>query len=273
MTDAPETPGRPSRGIALALSGGGARTIAHIGVLRVLVRERIPVRCLAGTSGGGLIGVLFAAGYPVVDLERDARSIEWRGLVDLRPHPLGLLMGEKLAGFVARRIGERRFEQLRIPCAVVAADLTTASRHVFDRGLVAPAVQASCAVPEFYRPIEIDGHLFVDGGVVEPLPVDTALDLAPDGKLPCVAVSLLRRTVAAEAPRHPLQLLGRITETVQLELARHAMLGAALLVEPAVDRFSFFRLENADGLLEAGAAAMELQLPRLREILREGEAG
>ncbi|MBM3316271.1 MAG: patatin-like phospholipase family protein [Candidatus Eisenbacteria bacterium] len=273
MTSVPDAgdPGSPP-GIAVALSGGGARTIAHIGVLRVLASEGIPVGRIAGTSGGGLIAVLFAAGYPLLDLERDALSIEWRRLAELRPHPLGLLATEKLGEFVARRIGELRFEALRIPCAVVAADLTAGGRRVFDRGPVVPAVRATCAVPEFYRPVELDGHILVDGGVVEPLPVETVLGLDPQARLPCLAVNVLPRVVDQGAPRHPLQLLGRITGIVQQELARRAAAAADWSVEPELSGFTFFGLDNAEGLLAAGAAAVRAQLPRLRERLRAAPA-
>jgi len=235
MTSVPDAgdPGSPP-GIAVALSGGGARTIAHIGVLRVLASEGIPVGRIAGTSGGGLIAVLFAAGYPLLDLERDALSIEWRRLAELRPHPLGLLATEG--------------------------------------GPVVPAVRATCAVPEFYRPVELDGHILVDGGVVEPLPVETVLGLDPQARLPCLAVNVLPRVVDQGAPRHPLQLLGRITGIVQQELARRAAAAADWSVEPELSGFTFFGLDNAEGLLAAGAAAVRAQLPRLRERLRAAPA-
>jgi NTE family protein len=258
-----------AQGISLALSGGGARSIAHIGVLGVLAREGIPVARVAGTSGGGLIAVLFAAGYPVADLIKDARGFEWRRLAQLRPHPLGIMATERLGEFVTRRIGERRFEELRIPCAVVAADLTTCAKRVFDSGPVTPAVRATCAIPEFYRPVELDGHTFIDGGIVEPLPVSTVLGLGVGERPPCVAVNLLRTHPTPESPRHPLQLLGRMSELVQQELTRLALASADVFVAPDVGEFSFFDLENADGLMAAGEAAMLHALPRLLEILQD----
>lgn len=265
-----EAPRNGARGIALALSGGGARSIAHVGALRVLEREGIPIRRVSGTSGGGLIAVLVAAGYPLLDLERDARSLEWRRLADLRPHALGLMTAEKLGHFVARRIGELDFAGLKIPCAVVATDLTSGGRRVFDRGPVIPAVQATCAVPEFYRPVEIDGHLYVDGGVVEPLPLEALRALGSREALPRVGVDVLRRGAMREPPRTPWQLLGRITDIVQLELARLASSSADLIVAPDVGGFSLFSLERSEDLLAAGAAAMEARLPQLRALLAAG---
>ncbi len=265
--DATDFPRVAPRGIALALGGGAARTIAHIGVLQVLAREQIPIACLAGTSGGALVASLFAAGYPLVDLERDALGIEWRRLALLRPHPLGILSTEKLSEFVERRIGTISFEELRIPCAVVATDLTAGEKRVFDRGPVAAAVGASCAVPEFYRPVDLDGHTFVDGGVVEPLPVATVRSMCAARDCPVVAVSVLRWRPRPEGPRHIWHLLGQITEVVQREMVRRDAPLADLLVKPDVAGYPYFHLENAAGLIGEGAEAMQRGMAPLRALL------
>jgi len=254
-------------GIALALSGGAARTIAHLGALRVLQRAGIPIACYAGTSGGALIAVLRAAGYPLVDLEREARGVEWRRLVEFRPHPLGILSTERLSDFVVRRIGALRFEELEQPCAVVATDLTAGEKRVFRSGPVARAVAASCAIPEFYRPVTIDGHTCIDGGIVEPLPVETAAALGAGQRRPLVACSVLGKRAGPTQPRHLWHLLGRITELVQYELARRSAAMADLSIEPEVGGCALFDLERADELLAAGARAMEACLGRLEALL------
>lgn len=251
-------------GITLALSGGAARSIAHIGVLKVLVAGGIPIRGIAGTSGGALIGILFASGYPIADLEQDAHGLEWRRLAELRPHPLGILSTRKLADFLERRIGRLQFADLRIPCAVVTTNLTLGEKQVFDRGPVNPVVEASCAVPEFYRPVELDGQAYVDGGVVEPLPVESACALC--GR-PVVAVSVLQRRSHDGGPRRAWHLVGQICETVQLELVRRSAPAADLFVEPELGAYPYFALENAPGLIAAGEAAMLGQLDRLKRLL------
>ncbi|MCK4413663.1 MAG: patatin-like phospholipase family protein [Candidatus Eisenbacteria sp.] len=260
-------------GVAVALSGGAARTIAHIGVLKVLAREGIPVSRIAGTSGGALIAVLVAAGYPLVDLEVDACRAGWYRLAEVRPHPLGILSTEKLREFVERRIGELCIEDFPLPCAVVATDLTSGCRRVFDSGPAGPAVAASCAIPEFYRPVKWEGHDYVDGGLVEPLPVRAARALAgPEGET-LIAVSVLRPRAIGEGPRHIWQLVGRITEVVQNEMVRRDREAADVYIEPAVADFSYLDLRQAEELIAAGAAAMEQQLDRLwRQIGRTGSA-
>jgi NTE family protein len=265
MTENREEHAGPVAGVALALSGGAARAIAHIGVLKVLVEAGVPICGIAGTSGGAMIGVLFAAGYPIVDLERDALGIEWRRLAELRPHPLGILTTRRLGEFLERRIGELQFGDLRIPMAVVATNLTSGERQIFDRGPVIPAVEASCAVPEFYRPVELDGQTFVDGGVVDPLPVETARAIT--GR-PVIGVSVLQRRPHDGLPRRAWHLVGQICEAAQYELVRRSVPAADLFVEPEIGAYPYFALENATGLMAAGEAAMREQLDRLRPMLR-----
>jgi len=257
--------GGPGPGIALALSGGAARSIAHIGVLKVLVEAGIPICGLAGTSGGAMIGALFAAGYPIVDLERDAVGLEWRRLAELRPHPLGIASKRRLGEFLERRIGDLAFRDLRIPMAVVATNLTSGERQVFDRGPLIPPIEASCAVPEFYRPVELEGQVFVDGGVVDPLPVETARALT--GR-PVIGVSVLQRRPHDGLPRRAWHLVGQICEAVQYELVRRSAPAADLFVEPEIGSYPYFALENAPGLMAAGAAAMRAQLDRLQSLLQ-----
>jgi NTE family protein len=254
-------------GVALALSGGAARTIAHIGVLKALAAAGIPVECLAGTSGGALIGVLFAAGYPLIDLERDALGLEWRGLAELRPHPLGIHSTRRLGLFLERRIGCLQFSDLRIPCAVVATDLTQACKRVFTAGSLTSAVEASCAIPEFYRPIELEGHAFIDGGVLEPLPVDAAREMAGCRSCPVVGVSVLRPRPHGAGPRQVWHLVGQIFEAIQVELVRRSAPAADIFVEPAIGEFSYLSLDNAEGLIRAGEEAMEAQCDALRALL------
>ncbi len=259
------------RTVALALSGGAARTIAHVGVLKSLQNHGVGLRCIAGTSGGALIAVMVAAGYPLVDLEREAMQIEWRRLAGFRPHPLGILSTEKLGEFVRRRIGELRFEDLRIPCRVVATDLSTQSRRVFDSGPVVPAVEASCAIPEFYRPVTLDGHDYIDGGVVEPLPLETLRSVPEAEGGPVVGVSVLRKAKNPPKVRHAWQLLGQISQIIQYEMVRRVAHLADLLVEPEIAPFPFFDLDNASGLIACGEEAMEKRMPELERLLSSGQ--
>jgi len=175
--------------ITLALSGGGVKGFAHIGVLRVLEMEGFHIRGIAGTSAGGLVGALYAAGYSPDEMEASLRDID-QGNLFSRMHGDGpSLLG--LAGVTAilrELIGDRGYHDLRLPLALTATDLSSGLPVVIKQGRLIDAVLATSAVPGVFPAKSMDGHLLVDGGVTNPIPVAEARALYPDG--PVVAVVL-----------------------------------------------------------------------------------
>ena len=175
--------------ITLALSGGGVKGFAHIGVLRVLEMEGFQIRGVAGTSAGGLVGALYAAGYSPDEMEASLRDID-QGNLFSRMHGDGpSLLG--LAGVTAilsELIGDRGFNDLRLPLALTATDLSSGLPVVIRQGRLMEAVLATSAVPGVFPAKSMGGHLLVDGGVTNPIPVAEARSLYPDG--PVVAVVL-----------------------------------------------------------------------------------
>jgi len=165
---------RPS--VGLALSGGGARGLAHIGVLRVLEREGIPVDYLAGTSMGGVIAAGYAAGMSSYDLERESLAItRKRQMLRLADPGLpngGLIRGQRVFDFFRREFGEKTFSELLVPLAVVAVDLNTHQEVVLREGQLAPALRATTSLPGIFTPVEMNGMRLVDGGVLNNLPID-----------------------------------------------------------------------------------------------------
>ena len=173
---------RPS--IGLALSGGGARGLAHIGVLKVLEREGIPVDCLAGTSMGGVIAAGYASGMSPQELEREAmaktRLRQLLHLADPRLPNAGLLRGQRLLEYFESQVGKRTFADLERPLALAAVDLNAGREVVLCEGSVALALRATTAVPGLIMPVELNGQRLVDGGVLNNLPVDAAKQLGAD---------------------------------------------------------------------------------------------
>jgi NTE family protein len=163
--------------VGLALSSGGARGLAHIGVIQVLEENGVEVDVIAGCSMGSYIGAVWAYGYDGVAMERLAREVEHRwGLFELiDPFILprqGFLRGEKVKGRLKRSIGDVHFSELVRPLRIVATHLASLDRAILSAGEVAQAVHASSAIPGACVPVEIDGELYIDGGIADPLPVD-----------------------------------------------------------------------------------------------------
>lgn len=175
----------PSTRVGLALSSGGAKGLAHIGVIQVLEENGIPIHSIAGSSMGAYVGAVWAYGHDGTSMEKFAREVEgrWGFLHLLDPVLLprfGLLRGDKTRIRLKSAIGDALFSDLPRPLRVVATNLRTLERAVFTEGEVALAVQASAAVPGVCAPVRIGDELFFDGGVVDPLPVDVARDMGVD---------------------------------------------------------------------------------------------
>jgi len=200
--------------IGLVLAGGGARGAAHIGVLKVLEDMRVPVDCIAGTSMGALVGAVYAAGKPAREIETSVRGVDWsrtlggQGLRDLMPIEKklavasysnsldigitrtglkgrgGLVATQGVEGLLDELVAEsqftRDFDQLPIPYRAVATDILAGDMVVLDQGDLAVAMRASMAIPGVFSPVELDGKLLADGGLVRNLPVDVARDLCAD---------------------------------------------------------------------------------------------
>jgi len=167
-----------SPSVGLVLSGGGARGLAHIGVLRVLEREGIPVDFLAGTSMGGVIAAGYAAGMSSYDLERESlvatQKRHMLRLVDPSMPKGGLIRGERVLAFFKKEFGEKTFSDLNLPLSLLAVDLKSHKEIVLQEGLVALGLRATTSLPGIFMPVEINGLQLVDGGILNNLPVDIA---------------------------------------------------------------------------------------------------
>lgn len=228
-TKKPKTKGqRPIVGVALG--GGGARGIAHIGVLRVLEREGMPVDCVAGTSIGGIIAAAYASGLTPDQLEDEAKNTTsaWRMLRFADPGPLkhGLLRGNRLQDYFEDRLGNKTFEDLRIPLAIVSVDLNAREEDVLTEGSLSLAVRATISVPGLFMPVEVDGKRLVDGGLLNNVPVSAvrqlgadvviAVDVEPDPQDPSHA----RFTSSRWMPEGLTRTFATMDEAISLLLAK-----------------------------------------------------
>lgn len=200
--DGREKSARSDAGLVLALSGGGAAGIAHIGVLQVLEENAIPVRAIAGTSIGAEIGAFLASGMAVDELAVLATAFDWKQTLQLFMPDLptgGLVSGRKIMDFLNTRLGAHRIEELAIGYAAVAADLETGEQVVLDRDGLVDAVRASISIPGLIAPHRVGSRWLVDGGVLNPVPFDVARERF-GGPVLAVAVHAAARRVARRAP-------------------------------------------------------------------------
>jgi len=175
----PPKPMRPPR-VALALGGGAARGFAHIGVIEVLEENGIHPDIVTGTSAGSLVAAMYASGHTGKELESIAINMDESALTDWSFPGRGLIRGEALARYVREQVGNRTFDQLKMPLGIVATDLDSGKPILFRRGDVGTAVRASSAVPAVFDPVRIGTHEYVDGGLTSPVPVRAARDMGAD---------------------------------------------------------------------------------------------
>ncbi len=174
----PTRPG-PAR-VALVLGAGAAKGFAHIGVLKVLEANKIPINMVVGTSAGSFVGSLYAFGFSSFQLQKISFDLDQAELVDLNFPDNGFVKGEKLQAYVNRMVRNTPIEKLRIPFYAVATDIQSGKETEFGTGNTGMAVRASCSIPGVFSPVGINGRMYVDGGVVSPVAVDAARKYGAD---------------------------------------------------------------------------------------------
>jgi len=253
------------RKIGLALGGGAARGLAHIGVLKVLEEARIMAHFVAGTSVGSLIGSLYCAGVGWERIKEVAQEIDWRDLVSPTWPGLGLVKSTKLEKTLNRIVGEKTFEQLSIPFRAVAVDIESGDEVVLDSGPVAKAVRASCSIPGIFEPTELHGRLLVDGGLVNNLPVDVVKAM---GAEVVIGVDLSADRLVHKRPENVVEVFYRSLNILIGINARRARGVADVMVTPRLGGFSYHDLGRLDQLVAEGERAMREQLDTVIRLIR-----
>jgi len=256
--------GDPRPGIGLALGGGFARGFAHLGVLRVLEQNKIPVTQIAGSSVGSILGAAYASGAPLDRIVECCRSLRLRDIARWRVSRLGLASNQRLVGLIERVFESRDFADLRIPMAVVATDLSTGEPVVFTEGNLVDAIRASCAFPGLFEPVEIGTRCLADGGLVAPVPTRAARGL---GAAIVVAVSVGIQDGYRGAPKNIFQVVSRAVSAAQKHQTELWERHADLVLRPDVQSLAWDDFARADEAIEAGEAAARRALPRIEKLI------
>jgi NTE family protein len=248
--------------IGLALGGGFARGMAHIGVLKVLEEEGIPVRVVAGTSVGALIGAAFCSGVSIQELEKIAGSVRFTTFARWTVSRYGFASNDRMVSFLTRTLKVKTFEELRIPLGVTATDFNCGDGVVFHSGSIIDPVRASCAYPGMFLPVNIRGRWLVDGMLSHPVPTRPLREMGAERVL---AVHLKGQWSKDGAPRHLFDVIGQSFAIAQ-DMMSHLWRGAAdVVVEPDVAGFAYDDFKRADELIRSGEDAMRLALPEVRK--------
>ena len=248
--------------IGLALSGGFARGIAHIGVLRVLSQAGIPIDCISGTSVGALIGAGYCAGSSLDHMQKLGETTSFTDFGRWTPSWLGLATNQRMEKYLARITPAKTFEELSIPFAIAATDINAGVSVYYTRGPLAPPLRASCAYPGLFVPIQFEGRTLVDGFVTSPVPVEGALLLGAD-----IVIAVYLEAGNLEQPRTFTDVLSRAFNIIQ----RHTDLAwrqqADVIIEPDVKPFVWDDFTRTPEMVAAGEAAALAALPEIRAAI------
>jgi len=256
--------GRPNK-VGLVLGGGAARGDAHIGVIKVLVENKIPIHCIAGTSSGALFGALFSGGMNPYDMAKQARQTDWSKLVSFKLSMSGPVLGEGIEKLVIDNIGNKNIEDLRIPLTIVATDLKTGERVVINHGNVAKAVHASSAVPGVFSPVQFQGRLLADGLVVDNVPVEAARAMGADF---IIAVDVVPNVVLDGWSPNVLNVIERAMDISCRRVSEAAKKTADIVIEPIAKNISPRALDQSDELVKMGEEAANKAIPQIKAKLR-----
>lgn len=269
--------------IGLALGSGGARGLSHIGVIKALKKNNVPIDYIAGTSIGAVIGGFYALSSDIDQVEKTFLATDWKRIIklssDIRLFSGGLLAGNRITEFIQSNLhGGHDFNHLKIPFVAIAADIMTGEQIIIDSGQLALAIRASASFPGILEPVAIGDRLLMDGGLVNPVPADVVHRAGMDI---VIAVNLEnnKKPPTTENKYESNSIYYNIRtalRVMQHNLSCHCLAPADIIIEPEVNNIYWQegnvywrQFRNAVSLIDAGARAAEKQLPSIRTLIKK----
>jgi len=251
--------------IALVLSGGSAKGFAHVGVIRVLEQEKIPIHMIVGTSVGSLIGGLYAANPDSFQLEYIAFKIEKNDILDMLTIPkMGLGQGSRLEEFVDKHLKIKRVEDTKIPFYPIATDLNTGETVILEKGPLAKAIRASASIPGIFTPVMFGNRMLVDGGVSNNIACDIA-KLTKEADI-VIAVNLLKNINNYDIKSF-VDVIGQSINIMMHATNRPKLAYADVVIEPDTKGVALFDFSKKKELMEAGIKAAKEAIPKIKELI------
>jgi len=255
--------------IGLALSGGAARGMAHVGVLRALAENNIPIDCIAGTSAGSIVGGAYASGMSIEEIAEFGRELRWRHIGRVTMSRFGLQSNKRLENYLRSRFPITRFEDLPIPFAAVATDLKSNAAVVMkDQGDMPFAIRASCTIPGWYVPVADDqGRQLVDGGLVAVIPSAVTRSLGADIVIAVDVNSVGATFFGSSSSSSFIGVLLQSMMVIQKAVSARQLEMSDFVISPKVGHIRWDRLRRVDELMDAGYEAGLESIAKIRQLI------
>jgi len=254
--------------IGLALGGGFARGVAHVGILRALEHENIPIHCIAGVSAGAIVAAAYASGTEVEEIGKIGCAMRFADVARWSICRLGLVRSERMAAFLRRLLKKFNFEEMELPLGILATDLGTGESVPFrEKGDVIVPIRASCSYPGLFRPIHHQDRLLVDGAMSMEVPALLARKM---GATHVISVCLPMQRLAV-APQNMLQVINRCFQILQSRTEDDWRKDSDLVVTPDVTGVQWDAFESGPKLIDAGEKALAAVLPKIKSWLVPAE--
>lgn len=259
-----QPPSRQAK-VAVVLGAGASKGFAHIGVLKVLESNKIPVHMIVGTSAGSFVGSLYAYGFNAFELQKLSFALQKDDIIDFTIPDNGFIKGEKLEGYVNYILRNTPIEKLRKPFYAVATDIQTGKEVVFGSGNTGTAVRASCSIPGIFVPPVISGKMYVDGGVVSPVAVDAAKRYGAD----IVIAVDISSDVESAVPKGTIETILQSIGIMYSKLSAVQLARADVVIRPKVGYIGSSDFSKRhEAVLEGEKAAIEA-MPKIQEIMNK----
>ncbi|WP_435367728.1 patatin-like phospholipase family protein [Mesobacillus subterraneus] len=265
ITDLREEKALASPKVGLALGSGGARGFAHLGVIKVLRDEGIPIDLIAGSSMGALVASFYGAGLDVDRLYKLSRVFKRKYYLDFTVPKMGFISGKRVKELIRIFTHGKKIEELDIPIGIVATDLMSGEKVVFKNGPVAEAVRASIAIPGIFVPEKLDGRLFVDGGVVDRIPVSVAKEMGADI---VIAVDVSNVKVNADITSI-FDVIIQSIDIMQMELVANREIASDVMIRPKVEMYNSKAFTNIEEIIVIGEEEAKKHIDKIKHCIEQ----
>ncbi|WP_071459337.1 patatin-like phospholipase family protein [Bacillus massilinigeriensis] len=251
--------------IGLALGSGGARGFAHLGAIRVLKEEGVPIDLIAGSSMGAMVACFYGAGLDITKLYKLASAFRRKYYLDFTVPKMGFIAGNRVKELIRIFTHGKKMEELDIPVSVVATDLLSGEKVIFKEGPIDEAVRASISIPGIFVPVRRNGRILVDGGVADRIPVSVAREMGAD-----IVIGIDVSHVKANAEISSIyDVIMQSIDIMQMELVSHRKVASDIMIQPRVEMFSSRAFTNIEEIIQIGEQEARRHISEIKKAIEE----